>query len=77
MKVHVFRGPGRIFSITTLSTGDNLPQKYAPWTFLKAIELHQGEPIAGIDVNQCLGDLEAFGVHITDAHARITEDAIR
>jgi hypothetical protein len=34
-------------------------------------------PIRGVDVNDCLRDLETYGVHVTDAHVRITEDATR
>ena len=30
----------------------------------------------GVEVDECLRDLEVFGVHVTDAHARITEDAL-
>jgi hypothetical protein len=30
-----------------------------------------------VDVNDCLRDLEAYGVHVTDAHVRITENAIQ
>lgn len=77
MQVHIFRGPGRIFGVTTQSSGDNLPQKYAPWSSFKTVELRKGEPIPGLDVGQCLDDIEAFGAHVTDAHVRITEEALR
>ncbi len=50
---------------------------YAPWTAFKTVELQNDIPTPGVDVNDCLRDLEAYGVHITDAHVRITEDAIR
>jgi len=50
---------------------------YAPWTAFKTIELQNDIPTPGVDVNDCLRDLETYGVHITDAHVRITEDAIR
>jgi hypothetical protein len=77
MQVHIFRGPGRIFAVTTDPSGANLPSKYAPWAAFKTIELQKDEPVPGVDVNDCLRDLEAHGVHVTDAHVRITEEAIR
>lgn len=77
MQVHIFRGPGRIFGFTASVGGENLPQKYAPWTAFKSIELHRGERTPGVDADECLNDLEAYGIHITDAHIRITEEAMR
>jgi len=77
MQVHLFRGPGRVFGFTADSSGVNLPSKYAPWATFKTIELQKDVPIPGVDVNDCLHDLEIHGVHITDAHVRITEEAIR
>jgi hypothetical protein len=77
MQAHIFRGPGRVFAITTDPAGAKLPPKYAPWTAFKAIELQKDVPISGINVNDCLRDLETHGIHVTDAHVRITEDAIR
>jgi len=77
MQIHIFRGPGRIFGFTAQATGENLPQKYAPWSAFKTVDLHKGEHTPGVDASECLSDIEAYGVHITDAHARITEEAIR
>jgi hypothetical protein len=77
MQVHIFRGPGRVFGCTTESSGANLPSKYAPWTAFKTVELKEGEPTPGLAVDDCLHDLETYGVHVTDAHVRITEDAVR
>ncbi|SMC27277.1 hypothetical protein SAMN02745857_02782 [Andreprevotia lacus DSM 23236] len=77
MQIHIFRGPGRIFGFTSHAAGENLPQKYAPWTAFKAIELRRGETTPGVDADECLDDIQTYGVHITDAHARITEEAIR
>lgn len=77
MQVHVFRGLGRVFAVTADPSGINLPSKYAPWTVLKTIELQEGVATPGVDVNDCLRDLEAYGVHVTDAHVRITENAIQ
>ena len=77
MQVHIFRGTGRIFGFTANQSGKNLPQKYAPWTAFKTIELHRNEPTPGVAANSCLNDIETHGVHVTDAHVRITEEAIR
>lgn len=76
MQVHIFRGPGRIFAFTADATGANLPARYAPWTVFKAVEMLAGEAMPGVRVDECLQDLERFGVHITDAHARITEQTL-
>jgi len=77
MQVSIFKGPDRVFAFTTDPSGANLPPKYAPWTAFKTVELLDGVPTPGVDVDDCLRDLKAYGVHITDAHVRITEDAIR
>ena len=77
MQLHIFRGPGRVFAFTARSAGDNLPKKYAPWTAFKTIELHRDLHTPGVDANECLDDIEAYGIHVTDAHVRITEEAIR
>jgi hypothetical protein len=76
MQAHVFRGPGRVFAVTTDPSGANLPSKCARTAF-KRIELQKDTPTPGVDVNDCLRDLEAYGVHVTDAHIRITESAIQ
>ncbi|HEY0587718.1 MAG TPA: hypothetical protein VGD52_16395 [Pseudoduganella sp.] len=77
MQVHIFRGSGRIFGFTSQPSGENLPRKYAPWSEFKSIELRKGEHTPGVDADECLSDIEVYGVHVTDAHARITEEAIR
>jgi len=77
MQIHIFRGPDRVFGFTTQPSGENLPQKFAPWTAFKTIELRRNEHTPGVDANQCLDDIEAHGLHVTDAHVRITEEAIR
>lgn len=77
MQVHIFRGPGQIFGFTALASGDNLPAKYAPWTAFKTIELRRDVSTPGVDANECLDDIETLGVHVTDAHARITQEAVR
>lgn len=77
MQVHIFRGPGRVFGFTADASGANLPPKYAPWIAFKSIEVQRDQPVPGVDVNDCLQDIEMHGVHVTDAHARITKDAIQ
>ena len=78
MQIHIFRGPGRVFGCTEDATGVNLPSHFAPWSAFKSVELSRvGEPTPGVDTDQCLDDIEKYGFHITDAHARITEAAIR
>jgi hypothetical protein len=77
MQVHIFRGPGRVFGFTEQPSGINLPQKYAPWTAFKTIQLQHGSHMPGVDTDECLRDIENYGVHVTDAHIRITEEAIR
>jgi hypothetical protein len=55
-------------------TGANLPSQFAPWTTFKSIDLNrEGQPTAGVNTNECLGDIQKHGFHITDAHVRITE----
>jgi hypothetical protein len=66
-----------VFGFTEVATGDNLPSKFGPWNPFKTIELKRdGVPTAGIKTEDCLDDIEKYGVHITDAHVRITEDAV-
>jgi hypothetical protein len=77
MQMHIFRGPGRIFAFTAQLSGENLPRKYAPWLPVKTIDLHRDERISGVDVNECLSDIDVYGIYVTDVHVRITEEAIR
>lgn len=76
MLVHLFRGPGRVFAVTADQDGSNLPGKYAPWQFIKTIEIERGQPTPGLNVEECLTDLEVNAIHVTDAHVRITDEAI-
>jgi hypothetical protein len=76
MKVHLFRGEGRVFGCTGESEGRNLPARYGPWAAFKSLELERGQSQPGLDVEACLDDLERYGVHVTDAHVRITEQAM-
>ena len=76
MQVHIFRGPGRIFGFTGANDGSNLPAQYAPWTVFKTLEVARETSQAGFDVNECLDDIEKHGFHLTDAHVRITDQAL-
>jgi hypothetical protein len=76
MQVHIFRGPGRIFGVTAGGAGENLPPKYRPWAAFKTLEMTRGEAQPGVDVDECLDDIDKYGFHLTDAHVRITQQAI-
>jgi hypothetical protein len=69
-------GPDRIFGFTAYCDGTNLPSQYAPWTAFKTIDLTRGTTQAGVNVTECLDDIEKHGFHLTDAHVRITERAV-
>ncbi len=75
MQVHILRGQGQVFGCTADETGENLPARYGPWAAFKTLEMTRGEPRPGINVDECLDDLDAFGFHLTDAHVRITQHA--
>jgi hypothetical protein len=76
MLVHTFRGPERIFVITADETGKTLPAAFGPWTAFKTLEINRDEPQAGVNVNECLDDIAAHGFHLTNAHVRITDQAL-
>jgi hypothetical protein len=73
MQVHIFRGLGRVFGFTRDNFGGNLPAQYGPWTAFKSFDLARGDVQTSFDVGECLDDIEKFGFHLTDAHARITD----
>jgi hypothetical protein len=77
MQVHIFRGPDRIFGFTADGDGTNLPSQYAPWNAFKTIDLTRETPRAGVNVTECLDDIEKHGFHLTNAHVRITERALQ
>ena len=76
MLIHLFRGSDRIFAATALPDGANLPPDYGPWTSFKSLEIEPGKPQPGIDVDECLEDVRTHGFHLTDAHVRITDQAV-
>ena len=66
-----------MFGATADASGDDLPSQFSPWTAFKSIDLSRdGEPVPGVDIDECLDDIEKHGFHITDAHVRITESLI-
>ncbi len=74
MKVHIFRGQGRAFGFTEDKAAANLPSQYGPWIHFKTVEMNKGVPTpGGVNTDECLGDIERYGYHLTDAHVRITE----
>jgi hypothetical protein len=77
MRVHSFRGTGRVLGFTEQAAGANLPSQYGPWSAFKTLELDRGgEPTPGVNTKECLDDIEKHGFHITDAHVRITEEIV-
>lgn len=76
MQVQIYRGSGRVFAAVALEREVPLPQRYAPWTAFKIVELARGQAQPGLNVDECLDDIAQHGIHVTDAHVRITEDAI-
>lgn len=73
MQVHAFRGSGRIFGFTQDDSGDSLPPQYGPWASFKTVEMARGEAQPGVNVDECLDDIDEFGFHLTDAHVRIAQ----
>jgi hypothetical protein len=77
MLVHVFRGTGRVFAVTEDANGANLPSQYGPWTPFKTLDLNRGEEATpGLNTRECLDDIQKYGLHVTDAHIRITERVV-
>jgi hypothetical protein len=76
MRVHIFRGIGRVFGFTEDSTAANLPDQYGPWSAFKILEMTRDEPQQGVSVDECIDDVEKYGFHLTDAHVRITERVV-
>lgn len=73
MQVHIFKADGRVFGVTEDASGANLPSGLGVWTAFKSLELNKGIKQPGIDVDECLDDIERYGFHVTDAHERITQ----
>jgi hypothetical protein len=75
MQVHIFKGVGRVFGCTKDGLGANLPLRYGPWTSFKVVEMTRREAMPGVNSDECLADIEEYGLHLTDAHVRITDRA--
>ncbi len=76
MQVDIFRGQGRIFGFTEGGGEEKLPPQYGPWVAFKTLEMARGEAQPGVNVDECLDDIASCGFHLTDAHVRITSQAI-
>jgi hypothetical protein len=76
MQVEVYRGAGRIFAFVEAEAEETLPLRYAPWTPFRTVTMVRGRSEQGVDVDDCLNDIEEYGIHVTDAQVRITERAI-
>ncbi|MGA7158066.1 MAG: hypothetical protein WBY53_14525 [Acidobacteriaceae bacterium] len=77
MQIHSFKGQGRVFGFTRDDAGGNLPVAFGPWAAFKSFDLKRGDANANFDVNECLDDIETHGFHLTDAHVRATDRAVR
>ena len=76
-QVYAFKGQDRVFGFTRDDQAANLPDQYGPWTLFKTLELYHDEPHPGVDARECLDDIEAHGFHLTSAHKRITDLALK
>lgn len=72
MILHIFKGSERVFAVTPDEAGSNLPSRHGPWERFKVMDMHPNEPQAGVDVNECLQDIDRYGMHLTRSHERIT-----
>ena len=69
-----FGGAGRVFGFMENATGSNLASQYGAWTAFKALDLSRdGAALPGVNTSECLDDIQKYGLHVTDAHTRITE----
>jgi len=76
MLVYIFRGNGRVFGFTQNPTGANLPTGYGNWNQFKTLQVSKGVAQPGVNTDECIDDIERYGFHLTDAHVRITDDAL-
>jgi hypothetical protein len=73
MQVHIFRASGRVFGFTQDESGSNLPTDLGDRSYFKVISIARGESQPGVNVEECLDDIEQHGFHVTDAHVRVTD----
>jgi hypothetical protein len=76
MQVHMFRADRRVFGFTEDGLAANLPTTYGAWVPFKVVVMERGVPMPGVTVDECLDDIDRYGFHLTDAHVRITEQAL-
>jgi hypothetical protein len=76
MRIHIFRGTGRVFAFMERGSADNLPERYAPWTPFRTVEAVRGQAQRGFSVDDCLDDIARYGIHGTDAHVHISEQTV-
>lgn len=76
MKVDLFRVRDRVFAAVASGGEAVLPESHRPRTPFKSLDPARGEVQPGLAVEECLDDIERFGLHVTDAHVRITEQAM-
>ena len=76
MQVHIFRGTGHVFAFVLSDSPDNLPEQYGPWAPFRTIEVVRGEAQQSFNADECLDDLAQHGIHVTDAHVRITDKVV-
>ena len=76
MQIQIFRGTGRVFAVIEEGSKVALPERYGPWMAFKTLELVRGQQQPGLHGEECLDDIARFGIHVTDTHTRITEEAI-
>ena len=65
-----------MFAVVESGKATALPEKYGPWSRFKTLDLVRDQAQPGLDVDECLADIERYGIHVTDAHVRITEQII-
>lgn len=65
-----------MFGVTADPAGSNLPAQYGPWAAFKTLDFTRDVPTPGLNTNECLDDIEKHGLHVTDAHVRITQNVI-
>lgn len=67
MQVEVYVGDSGCFAVVPQGGSAKLPVAEGPWGKLKDLDLAQdGEARAGLDVGQCLEDIERQGYHISE-----------
>lgn len=75
MHVYVFHGQGSVVGYTPDLAGADLPERFGPWTMLRALVMTHGETERpAVDTGTCLADIDQFGFHLTERGRRVTSD---